>query len=60
MQGAVRREWHALSKGCNAVVADWAASLRASRKAAIRCVAYMDVGQVREQDAEALRSLEVE
>ncbi len=60
MQGVGRREWRALSKDCNTAVADWVVSLRASQKAVIRCVAYIDVGKGREQDAEALRPLEAE
>ena len=32
MQGAIRREWQALSKNRNAAVAPWVHSLRAGRK----------------------------
>jgi hypothetical protein len=38
MQGGARREWRVLSKSPNAAVRPQADSLRASRKAAIRCV----------------------
>ena len=38
MQGGVRREWLVLSKEPNAAVQPQVASLRARRKAVIRCV----------------------
>ncbi len=38
-QGAVRRKWHVLFKGCNAVLGHLDSSLRASREAVVRCVA---------------------
>jgi len=34
-QGAARREWHALYKGCNAALADLGRSLRTSQEAVI-------------------------
>ena len=37
-QGAVRREWLVLCKGCNAVLGHQGSSLRAGREAAVRCV----------------------
>ncbi len=37
-QGAVRREWLVLCKGCNAVLEHQGSSLRAGREAAVRCV----------------------
>ena len=40
MQGGVRREWLVLSKRPNAAVRPQVASLRASRKAVIRCVTH--------------------
>ena len=39
-QGAVRREWHALYKDCNAALADLGRSLRASQEAVI-CVVVL-------------------
>jgi len=39
-QGAVRREWHALYKGCNAALVDLGRSLRASQEAVI-CVVVL-------------------
>ena len=38
MQGAIRREWHALYKDRNTAMASWGRSLRASQEAAIRYV----------------------
>jgi hypothetical protein len=43
MQGGARREWPVLSKRSNAAVLPQDASLRARRKAAIRCVMPLDV-----------------
>ena len=43
-QGAVRREWQALFKDCNAVLAHLGRSLRASREALVRGVAPLDKG----------------
>ena len=40
-QGAVRREWLVLYKGCNAVLEHQGSSLRAGREAAVRCVALL-------------------
>ena len=37
-QGAVRREWHVLFKGCNAVLGHLGSSLRARREAVVRGV----------------------
>ncbi len=45
-QGAVRREWHALFKDCNAVPGHLGRSLRARRETVIRFVAPFDKGQV--------------
>ncbi len=38
MRGAIRGEWHALSKDRNVAMASWGHSLRASQEAVIRCV----------------------
>ena len=40
MQGGVRREWLVLSKSPNAAVQPQVSSLRARRKAVIRCVTF--------------------
>ena len=44
-QGAARRKWHALFKGCNAVPGHLGHSLRARRDAVIRFVAPFDQGR---------------
>jgi len=43
-RGAIRREWHALSKDRNAAMASWGRSLRASQEAVIRCVMPLGKG----------------
>jgi len=41
IQGAARREWLVLCKGCNAVLEQQGSSLRAGREAAVRYVALL-------------------
>ena len=43
-QGAVRRAWLVLCKGCKAVLEHQGSSLRASREAVVRCVALLGKG----------------